>query len=100
MGMVVDTAPVAVAGEAFPVEASDGSVGSPATVPCCQQRADTSEAAAPSHRAVLGDDPANFSAPASQLPFAALMPPAQPGPTLEKLEHLTPSLTALSISRT
>lgn len=100
MGMAVSTSPVAVVGEASPVEAADGSVVSPATVPCCQQRADTSEATPPAHRAVLGDNPANFSVPVSQLPFAALMPPAQPDPTLEKLEHFTPSLTALSISRT
>lgn len=100
MSVVVDAAPVAEDAKASPVEVSANTVRSPSTVPCCQQRADASEATAPAHRAVLGDNPANFSAPASQLPVAALMPPARPDPTLEKLDHLTPSLTALSISRT
>ncbi len=99
MGMVA-SAPVAADAEASPVEIAANTVRSPATVPCCQQRADASEATPPARRAVLGDNPANFSVPVSQLPFAALIPPAQPDPTLEKLEHFTPSLTALSISRT
>lgn len=75
--------------------------GSPSTQACCHQQVSTPAAVAPPQRAVPAE-------PADVLPLAVVQlsaenghaPPGLFDPALEKLDHLTPSLTELSISRT
>lgn len=75
--------------------------GSSSAQACCHQRVGTPDAVAPPQRAVPAE-------PADVLPPAVVqlgaenghLPPGLFDPALKKLDHLTPSLTELSISRT
>ena len=100
MNMTAGAAPVAADAEVTALQAAGGTAKSPATVPCCQQRADTPKATTAAHRAVLDENPAVLAGPDGRSSFSAFSPPPRPDAALEKLDHLTPSLTALSISRT
>lgn len=67
---------------------------------CCIERPSTSKAVAPAHRMLPGDAAA-ASLLAEVTPSRhGYVPPGWFAPALEKPDHLTPSLTALSISRT
>lgn len=87
-------APVAVE---MPVPA-----GSPSAQACCYQQADSPDAVVAQQRALPGE-PAAFLPAVETLLTAhddGAPPPGAFTPALEKRDHLTPSLTALSISRT
>ncbi|WP_299165550.1 hypothetical protein [uncultured Arthrobacter sp.] len=76
--------------------------GSPLTKACCYQQSGTPDAVTATQRALPIEQSAALSTLKAPLrAFDAGQPP--PGmfvPALEKRDHLTPSLTALSISRT
>lgn len=100
MSMAAGAAPLAADAGATAMEPAAGTVKSPASVPCCQQRADTPEATTSALRAVLDENPAVLPAPDGESSFSAFSPAPRPDPALEKRDHLAPSLIALSISRT
>ncbi|MFJ6280556.1 hypothetical protein [Arthrobacter subterraneus] len=90
----VNDAPVAVD---MPVPA-----GSPSAKACCYQQSDSPNAVVVQQRA-LPAEPAAFLPAVEALltaPDDGEPPPGAFTPALEKRDHLTPSLTALSISRT
>ncbi|AOT02335.1 hypothetical protein ASPU41_02210 [Arthrobacter sp. U41] len=67
---------------------------------CCIERHSTSKAIAPAHRLLAGDATA-ASFRVEVTPFrGGYVPAGWFDPALEKPDHLTPSLTPLSISRT
>lgn len=75
--------------------------GPPSAHACCHQEVSTPDAMTSPQRAVPAEPTGVLPAAVVQLPADNGHPP--PGlfdPALEKLDHLTPSLTALSISRT
>lgn len=78
-----------------------GPKGSPSAHACCHQQADTPEAVTPPQRAVPAEPNGALSVSAGRLPIDHVsVPPGLFDPALEKRDHLAPSLTELSISRT
>lgn len=76
--------------------------GSPSAKACCYQQSDSPNAVVVQQRA-LPAEPAAFLPAVEELLTAhdaGEPPPRTFTPALEKRDHLTPSLTALSISRT
>ena len=67
---------------------------------CCIDRHSTSKAVAPAHRLLPGDATAASLHGEVTTSRGGYIPPGWFDPSLEKPDHLTPSLTALSISRT
>lgn len=80
--------------------AADDSSGLAPRHACCYQQESTPKAIAPAQRTYPEPDPATAGQP--ELPPASngYVPPGRFDSALEKRGHLTPSLTALSISRT
>lgn len=77
--------------------------GSAATPPraCCQAEDNAPSAVISFGRAVPPEDAVALDAEAALFPSAASHPPPRlPAPVPDRPEHLTPSLAALSISRT
>lgn len=80
--------------------AVDDPAGSPPRHACCDQQQSTPKAISPAQRTY--PEPASAASAQAELPPTSngYVPPGRFDPALEKRDHLTPSLTALSISRT
>ncbi|CCQ47530.1 hypothetical protein ARTSIC4J27_3519 [Pseudarthrobacter siccitolerans] len=82
------------------IAAVDDPAGSPSRHACCWQQKSTPEAITPAQRTY--PKPASAASAQAKLapPLNGYVPLGWLDPALEKRDHLTPSLTALSISRT
>lgn len=100
-GSAVAMVPPDRASGAGAVSVSSGSKGSPSAHACCYQQSGTPDAVVPPQRAVPDASTDGLPAAVVQLPAkSGYLPPGLLSPALEKRDHLTPSLTVLSISRT
>lgn len=78
-----------------------GPKGSPSAQACCHQRVGTIEGITASQRALPAEQAVALASQVELFPAdSGYLPPGFFDPALEKHDHLTPSLTALSISRT
>lgn len=80
--------------------AMDDPAGSPSRHACCDQQWSTPKAVTTAQRTY--PEPGSAASAQAELPplVNVYVPPGWFDPALEKRDHLTPSLTALSISRT
>ncbi|WP_104443548.1 hypothetical protein [Arthrobacter sp. B3] len=103
VAVTVSHAVPVTAGNTNPAEAIaavDDPAGSPSRHACCYRQESTPEAITPAQRTY--PEPASAASVQAKLapPANGYLPPGWFDPALEKRDHLTPSLTALSISRT
>ncbi|WP_139186320.1 hypothetical protein [Arthrobacter subterraneus] len=88
-------------GDAMATSMTAGPEGSPSAQACCHQQVNTTEATTAPQRALPAEQAVVLAAQVELFPAdSGNLPPGFFDPALEKPDHLTPSLTALSISRT
>lgn len=87
--------------DAIAMSMTAGPKGSPSAQACCHQQVNTTEGITAPQRALPAEQAVALAAQVELFPAdSGYRPPGFFDPVLEKRDHLTPSLTALSISRT